>query len=521
MHIYTIIFFLLTLVSLASLPACTRQSGETMTVLAGSELEDLTPMLEQIQAQTGVRLEMRYTGTLDGAERLIGGEAVDLAWFSHGKYLSLLQGASKRLVAQEKIMLSPVVLGVKENQARAWGWIDNPNITWKDIATKAGAGELRYGMANPPSSNSGFTALVGVVAALSDNSEEFHVGPENQARIQAFFRGQRLTAGSSGWLAERYVQEQAQLNGLINYESVLLQLNASGTLTEKLFLVYPREGIITADYPLMLFNEAKRAEYERVVTYLRSPEFQRLLVERTQRRSVLPTLALPAHVSTQPLIELPFPRDLETIDRLLFAYLDEQRIPSHPFFVLDVSGSMKGKRLANLKAAMNSLTGQDHSLTGQFARFRGRERITILTFNDQVEGTPQFAMEVAAEREPGMVSIRDFIDGLQANGGTAIFSAVHRAYTLIGQAHAQDPSRYYSVVLLSDGENTQGESMEQFLRYHATLPEEIKRIKTFTILFGDAKKDEVDQIAAVTGGRTFDSREKSLSEIFKTIRGYQ
>src|SRR5262245_22944487 len=189
----------------------------------------------------------------------------------------------------------------------------------------------------------------------------------------------------------------------------------------------------------MLFNEQKRAAYERLVTYLRSPEFQQMIVEHTQRRSILPNLVLPAQSSKQALVELPFPRDLETIDHVLFSYLDEQRIPSHPFFVLDISGSMRGERLADLKEAMNSLTGQDQSLTGQFARFRSRERITILTFNDKVEGTPQFSTEIMAEREHDMGTIRDFIEGLHADGGTAIFSAVHRAYDLITQAHSQDP----------------------------------------------------------------------------------
>jgi len=49
----------------------------------------------------------------------------------------------------------------------------------------------------------------------------------------------------------------------------------------------------------------------------------------------------------------------------------------------------------------------------------------------------------------------------------------------------------------------------------------VKRIKTFTVLFGEADREVMDKIAAITGGRSFDGRKKSLSEIFKTIRGYQ
>ena len=503
------------------LPACSRQEHETLTVLAGSELEDLSPMFDQIQANTGVTLAMQYTGTLDGAERLIAGEEVDLAWFSHGKYLSLLQGANKRILAQEKIMLSPVVLGVKESKANAWGWSNNSDLTWSDITVKASSGELRYAMASPPSSNSGFTALVGVTAALSGATGDFDANTINKVQLQAFFTGQKLTAGSSGWLAERYAQEQDQLDGLINYESVLLQLNDGGKLKEKLRLIYPREGIITADYPLMLLNEHKRTAFDRLVAYLRSPEFQQLIVEHTQRRSVLPQVTLPAQFPKQLLVELPFPSTLEALDRILFSYLDEQRIPSHPFFVLDISGSMDGDRLAQLKTAMNNLTGLDQSLTGRFARFRSRERVTILTFNDRVDGRPQFFTEIVSSQAQDMTPIRQFVDGLKASGNTAIFAALLRAYELIQQAQAQDPTRYYSIVLMTDGENTAGPSEAEFFARYASLPEEVKQIKMFTILFGEADRETMEKIATATGGRSFDGSKKSLSEIFKTIRGYQ
>jgi len=317
------------------------------------------------------------------------------------------------------------------------------------------------------------------------------------------------------------VQEQDRLDGMINYESVLLQLNSSGKLKEKLRLIYPREGIITADYPLMLLNENKRAAFDRLVTYLRSPEFQQLIVEYTQRRSVLPQVTLPAQFPKQLLVELPFPSTLEALDRILFSYLDEQRIPSHPFFVLDISGSMDGDRLAQLKTAMNNLTGLDQSLTGRFARFRSRERITILTFNDLVDGRPQFSAEISSAQTQDMTPIRQFIDGLRASGNTAIFAALLRAYELVRQAQAQDPTRYYSIVLMTDGENTAGLSEAEFFTRYASLPEEVKQIKTFTVLFGEADRETMEKIATATGGRSFDGRKKSLSEIFKTIRGYQ
>lgn len=499
---------------------CTQQPEESvLTVLAGSELKDLEPMLEDIRDNTGIRLKMHYTGTLEGAEKLMAGEPVDLAWFSHGKYLTLLQG--NRVAAQEKIMLSPVILGVKESKARAWGWVDNPNLTWRDIAVRAGNGELRFAMTNPAASNSGFTALVGAAAALAGSGDALLPETIDHGALQDFFKGQRLTAGSSGWLAESYVRESDRLDGMINYESVLMQLNDSGRLNEKLYLIYPKEGIITADYPLMLMDPNRREDYQKLVAYLRSPEFQKAILERTRRRPVIPQVRLNDGFSQQLLVEVPFPNSLDVINQLLFAYLDEQRIPSHAIFVLDISGSMEGEGLNQLKTALNNLTGLDRGLTGQFSRFRGRERVTLVIFNERVQDIRDFQINDPQTQGADMQRIRQYVSALRAEGGTAIFSALQEAYDLAARVRRENPERYYSIVLMSDGENRNGISQRTFQHYYRSLPEDIRRIKTFTVLFGDADADSLAALAATTGGRVFDGRTEMLSQVFKHIRGYQ
>jgi ABC-type molybdate transport system substrate-binding protein len=61
--------------------------AKTLTVLAGSELKDLEPLLPDLEKATGYRLSMTYVGSLDGAERIVNGDRSQLAWFSSGKYL--------------------------------------------------------------------------------------------------------------------------------------------------------------------------------------------------------------------------------------------------------------------------------------------------------------------------------------------------------------------------------------------------------------------------------------------------
>ena len=451
-----------------------HSAGDTLTVLAGSELKDMERLLGDIERKTGVKLLMNYSGTLEGAEKLIAGEPTDLAWFSHGKYIALVQGDKNRILAQEKTMLSSVVLGVKESMARAWGWVGNPNLTWRDIAAKASSGELRYAMADPASSNSGFTALVGVATALSGSSDALSVKDIDQAQLGGFFKGQQLSAGSSGWLVDAYVKEQGRLNGIINYESVLLALNRDKRLEDRLVLIYPKEGIITADYPLMLINGEKREAYNKLVAYLTSPEFQQKMMEQTLRRPVIPQVKLSAEFAAPLLVELAFPNDLSAIDKLLFAYEDKQRRSSHAFFVLDVSGSMAGERMQSLQTALKNLTGQDPTLSGRFSRFRSRETLTFIPFDNQVYPAKTFTIADPGNQSADMQAVRQYIDSLQPKGQTAIYQALQAAYHMALEARRTAPDRSYSIVLMSDGENNSGLSEDGFAQYIASLPPRTK-----------------------------------------------
>ncbi len=492
----------------------------TLQILAGSELQDITPILGRLDHDTGLDLRFSYTGSLNGADEIAKGTDADLAWFSSGNYLTLA-GASTKVLAKESIALSPVIFGVKTSLAQRFGWVSNPDVTWKDIAERAADGELKYAMTNPTASNSGFSALVGVASAYAGTGSALTAQDIDIPGLTRFFKGQALTAGSSGFLADSYVRSQDSLGGLINYESILLSLNAGGRLHDPLTLIYPKDGIITADYPLMLLNASKRTQYQRLVTELRSPAIQRWLMTHTNRRPVVPSVHLDSRFPGQVLIELAFPSSLEVVNALLDAYLNEIIPPSHTIFVLDVSGSMDGPRIDALKQAMTGLAGLDSSLTGSFAQFRNREDVTIIPFSSSVEGVVNFTIQGTDPNSPDRVALRLFVDGLQADGNTAIYSALARAYRVAVGALAREPNRLTSIVLMTDGENNSGMSPKAFLSFLGSLPGAATSVRTYPVLFGEADPAALHQIADATGGKVFDSRSASLAEVFKEIRGYQ
>ena len=91
----------------------------------------------------------------------------------------------------------------------------------------------------------------------------------------------------------------------------------------------------------------------------------------------------------------------------------------------------------------------------------------------------------------------------------------------MSNAPGQDPGRFYSIVLMTDGENNSGRDLNAFLRDYQRYSSSARAIKTFTVLFGEASPQELQRIAGVSGGTVFDSRTAPLSQVFKEIRGYQ
>ena len=308
---------------------------------------------------------------------------------------------------------------------------------------------------------------------------------------------------------------------MINYESILLELNRTGQLNEPLDLIYPRDGIITADYPFMLLNEAKRGLYEKAVRFFTAPEQQRWIMTNTDRRPVIPQVHPDSRFPDQVLVELQFPSTLSVINALLDAYLNEIRPPAHALFVLDTSGSMDGDRLRALQTALAGLTGLDDSLTGKFARFRAREDLTFITFSDRVHEVRGFTVDSTDPNGPTFTAIRDFVNSLVADGDTSIYTALDTAYHRAVEAYQKDPTKFTSIVLMTDGENNDGIDYEQFADDFRSLGPAAAEIKTFPVLFGDADPDELHQVADETGGEVFDGRSESLSKVFKEIRGFQ
>lgn len=495
-------------------PAVPKDDSAAFTILAGSELKELAPAMEQAAATVGVKIRMSYAGTLDIVERVAGGERFDAILPPNGAYPTLALG--KAPLAREKLFYSRVALGVKQAKLAELGW-DRQPPAWNDIARAAGQGKLRYAMTNPTASNTGMSALFAVASAVAGKTEDLRAEDVDEAALKGFLSGQRLTAGSSGWLAEAFVKEVAGLDAMVNYEAVLLQTNAHLAPADQLRIVYPRDGVISADYPLMLLAEGRRADYGKLVQVFRSLAFQRDALApaflRPSNPEATPSSALPTAVVS----ELAFPNRLDVIDQVLSAFQSNWRRPATSILVLDVSGSMGGKRLDDMRDALRVLGGVDPArASARYARFQERERVVLITFSDKV-AAPRWVRFDGGQAKIGRQQVEAFAKSMNADGGTAIYSALDQAERIADQEARGDPDRFVSIMLLTDGENNEGLKFNEFRdRWQARRP-----ARVFPILFGEGNVGEMKALAELTGGRTFDARQTALSQVFKEIRGYQ
>jgi len=500
------------LAAVALLAGCTAGEEQAkgsdpnaLHVLASSELSDMEPILERVGADLGVPVELSYAGTLDAVDRLAKGKAdgrFDAVWLSSNDYLRLRPEAARKIVSETTVMASPVALGVKPATLRELGW--NPaDVTWSQVEKAVADGELTYGMTDPSRSNSGFSTLISVASALSGAQSALTDADIAEAtpRLKEFFQGQKLTSGSSGWLATAY-RRRGNVDALLNYESVLKGIPG-------LTVIRPRDGVVTADYPLSTLASADATDRDtvrRLGEALRSPEIQREITERTHRRPVVAGVAPAAGLDTSRRRELPFPGSRSVADGLLDSYENELRRPSRTVYVLDTSGSMDGERLDGLKAALTDLTGD----------FREREEVTLMPFGSDVKSVRTHVVDPADPRS-GLDAIKKDTAGLEADGDTAVYTSLEKAYGELGA----DEDTFTSIVLMTDGENTAGADAGEFDDFYERLDATARQIPVFPILFGDSDRSELEHIADLTGGRLFDAQQGSLDGAFEEIRGYQ
>ena len=117
-------------------------------------------------------------------------------------------------------------------------------------------------------------------------------------------------------------------------------------------------------------------------------------------------------------------------------------VPVDIIFVIDVSGSMSGNKIAQTREALETIINQ----------LRSTDRFTMVTFESDVHMWNDRLVSASENRQPGIT----FARGLTAGGGTNFAGGLEAAIDILKRYG--DPSYVQLLVMLTDGEPTVGQT---------------------------------------------------------------
>ncbi len=489
-------------------------------IIASTENKDLEDFIVNYAKSEGIDVNIEYSGTIDIMDKLNSGEKYDAVWTSNSIWLYMLDSSKVKTSEAKSTSINPVIFAIKKSKAEELGFVGK-DIYTRDIVSAIRDGKLKFSMSNPTQTNTGATAYLGLLSTLAGNPEVLKKeNLEDQVLkndMITLFSGLARSSGSDEFLEEMFLN--GSYDSVITYESSIISLNKH--LEEKgeevLYALYPVDGVSISDSPFAFINngiETKKDEFLKIRNYILSSDGQKYLAQTGRRTwygginsNVDKTVFNPnwGINTTKYIVPLKFP-STEIIKAALSMYQTEFRKPVSIAFCLDYSGSMYGDGNKQLVAAMDYILNEDEA-QNDLLQFTYKDKIVVIPFSSD-------NMEIWSTNSGSQTNeLLTNIHKLSPDGGTNIYDA---AIGAIDQIEDDDINTYNkSVVLMTDGQSNMG-SYRNLERRYNQLSEEIP---IYSIMFGDANKTQLEDIAELTNAKVFDGR-TNLLEAFKEVRGY-
>jgi Ca-activated chloride channel homolog len=172
--------------------------------------------------------------------------------------------------------------------------------------------------------------------------------------------------------------------------------------------------------------------------------------------------------------------------------------------VIDTSGSMnQDEKMQNAKAGAL-----------EFLNMLGdADTFSLIPFNTQIypAGSNLLLKDHRAE-------IQQTVNGLYANGGTALYDSISVAYDQLLTDKALNEKKIAAIVVLTDGEDTDSKMQLSDLINKVRVDNETHTIRIFTIAYGhDADQAILKQIADATQAKSYVGTPQNIRSVFKDI----
>jgi hypothetical protein len=458
------------------------------------------------------------------------------AWIPpSGAWLKLKSSTAPSGFAENPISLarSPVVIAAPESFAKSLGW-PGKQPSWAELVQRVSARQIpKFSMASPLKDTAALLAVLGVQAAMARTTTDPGI-----AQMRALTLRARLTDAEAdpAALLDRAGKQTDPAKalpdvGLFPLTERAMFEYARTTHPVPLAAIYPPDGLLEADYPLVLtartaIDDARRDLATRLTVQIRSRDFIGALTERGFRPAAQTAAAAGSSTATAPkapglVATYQQPSTLPgQITESVVMWAQYQRLTYQTLILVDGSGSMNetvndrsGKvttkaellRLAGVQASQ--LFGEDTSLgMWLFATPTATSppytvALPFGPINDAINGVPRRqAMRTVAETYKAYPT-----------AGTPLFETVLRGLADMRQRFKSGAVSL--VVVLTDGRDEDSPfamSRQQFLERLGAGRDPARPVPIFAIGYGaDADMAVLNEMAKLTGGLAIASNDPS------------
>ena len=449
---------------------------------------------------------------------------------------------------------TPVVLAMPEQMAKQLGW-PGKAIGFNDIhdvclggwGTFGGAaatwGDFKLAKTNPTSSTTGLNMVLMQAYAANKKSDGLttkdiassskfskdiescvtHYGDTTGAVLQRIADISNGDGDALTYVSAVAVEEKSIIDYNMGNPDGDPDLDPSKYVVpeEKLVAVYPKEGSLESDNPVVVLGKGadwvtpeQRAGAEAFAEYLQTDAVQSKLDEYGFRPldNSKPLAGLfnakygvdakhPATYLEKPAADVAY---------AAITQWQKDRKPSSIVYLMDGSGSMN-----NIPSGATSsyLQGAKDAAIAAIDLLRPTDRLGINVFWDTEMAAVRELKPIAGDIESN--KLPNTINGIAAGGETPLYDSVWATYQSV-KAQAE-PGRINAIVLLSDGGNTVSNIRSMTVLTNmitADIGENANRagqVMIFPVIYGNsAPEEELKQLAAATGGQVINATDPTL-----------
>ena len=348
-------------------------------------------------------------------------------------------------------------------------------LTPENLVDAVIAGDLVMGYTDPFASSTGLNFLLTVLDSIAEGDEGQLTSPDVASVFEQFQRQVPFVALTTLQMRDSVENDTGTLDTFVLEWQTFTNTDSLQSGFE--FIPFG----VRHDNPLYAVGELTPAQSETLglfAEFAGQPEFQ----ESAREFGFDPAPFTPT-------VEAPSGATLIDVQNVWKDKKDGGR-PVATVFVVDVSGSMEGTRIQSVRTAMTSAR--------EF--IKPETEVGVVEFNDRAMKRLEIA-EFDLNQQGRYAAIAE---DLSPGGGTAMYDGIVLGLKMLEDRRAADPELKTLLVVLTDGETTDGLQFGDVDRMIAGL-----RIPIYTVGF-EADLDELGRVSSLVEAATINASEEDV-----------